>query len=469
VTICAGAIVLTALVVSIASLALAASTFPDVPATHPYYTAITDLASRGIIGGYANGNFGPGDDVKRQQFAKMIVLTGGYPVSESDVCHFVDVAKSDATTFYPDNFVAVCAARGITTGKTATTFDPYGNITRYQVVTMVVRAADDLQPGLLAAPPTGWNGNSTWAADPTHGANAARAEYNGLLAGLDLSTLSPSGNMTRGEVAQVLHNLLAKLTPPTTTTTSASTTTSSSSTTTTTQAGTTTTSSSTTTTSSTTSTTVTHPVTMTLPAGIDPVNTSHQVTVRVVDQFGNPFPGVKVYFYGQATEGSGVPTAAQSYAGNPVTTDASGVASAAAPCPVWSNWNIWAQVNSNGSPGGSASIPQVPPVAGVAFSNVVTEYWADTVLMTLGSGGIQLTIPSSAGYPELALLSGRTFNVYRDSALIGALVGTGVYGSASGSTINLNQAIGSGINLYVNFVGDSLVNNAPNWIWRLTP
>ena len=97
VSLCVGAIVLAAVVVSVASLALATtSSFPDVPSTHPYYPAITDLASRSIIGGYVNGNFGPADPVTRQQFAKMIVLTGGYPVSESDVCSFTDVAKSDA-------------------------------------------------------------------------------------------------------------------------------------------------------------------------------------------------------------------------------------------------------------------------------------------------------------------------------------------------------------------------------------
>ena len=113
----AGMVIAVALVVSFTSFALAASGLPDVPATHPYYLAIDELASEGIIGGYADGNFGPSDPVTRQQFAKMIVLTGGYPVSESDVCPFADVARSDATTFYPDNYVAVCAANGITTAR----------------------------------------------------------------------------------------------------------------------------------------------------------------------------------------------------------------------------------------------------------------------------------------------------------------------------------------------------------------
>jgi S-layer homology domain len=244
---CVIAVITVAMLIALVSLALADPvSFPDVPASHPYHTAILDLASRGIIGGYANGNFGPTDDVARQQFAKMAVLTGGYPVSEANVCTFVDVPKAGPTTLYPDNYIAVCAAAGITTGTTPTTFDPYGNITRYQVLSMVVRMADNLHPGLLAAPPSGYAGSSGWGSNPTHGANALRAEYNGLLAGLQLATLNPNGNMSRGEVAQVLHNLLVKMTP-TTTTTGASTTT--------TGASTTTTGASTTTTSSTTTTT----------------------------------------------------------------------------------------------------------------------------------------------------------------------------------------------------------------------
>ena len=60
--------------------------FPDVPAGHPYYNAIYDLADRGIIAGYEDGTFGPGDPVTRQQFAKMIVKTLGYTVTGTEVC-----------------------------------------------------------------------------------------------------------------------------------------------------------------------------------------------------------------------------------------------------------------------------------------------------------------------------------------------------------------------------------------------
>ena len=220
VSVCFGATVLAALMLLVMSLALAQPpTFPDVPATHPYYDAITDLASRGIIDGYGNGDFGPGNAVTRRQFAKMIVLTGGYPVSEGDVCTFTDVEKSGSTSFYPDNYVAVAAAHQITKGTGPELFSPDAHISRYQVISMVVRAVEDLKPGLLDVPPASWEGAGGWGDDADHGANARRAEYNGLLPGLALTGLDPWGDMSRGEVAQVLHNLLGKVTPPTTTTT----------------------------------------------------------------------------------------------------------------------------------------------------------------------------------------------------------------------------------------------------------
>ena len=196
----------------LASAAVAAGVFPDVGVFHPYHGAIRELATLDIIKGYANGNFGPDDSVTRQQFAKMIVKTAGYEVSGGVVCPFKDVASQlGEDPLYPSKYVAVCAAHGITVGKTPTTFDPYGQITRYQAISMVVRAADDLQHDLLPVPSADWESESGWTGDPTHGANAARAESGGLLDGLDFS-LDPYRPMTRGEVAQILHNLIAKLT-----------------------------------------------------------------------------------------------------------------------------------------------------------------------------------------------------------------------------------------------------------------
>ncbi len=199
-------------------LATSALAFTDVSG-HPYADAIADLSGRGIINGYEDGTFRPNNPVWRQHFAKMIVLTLDLQVSEDDVCPFSDVDIGGPSTLYPDNYIAVAAARGITNGTGAGKFSPTAEISRAQVITMVVRAADNLEPGLLLDPPVGYENTWGTAFSPTHGGNARKAEFNELLSGLLLAGLDPWAAMPRGEVAQVLHNLLLRIaegpiTPP---------------------------------------------------------------------------------------------------------------------------------------------------------------------------------------------------------------------------------------------------------------
>jgi hypothetical protein len=179
--------------------------FSDVPSTHPYYAQITAIAGVGIVGGYADGTFGPDRSVTRQQFAKMIVKALGLAVSGTEICPFSDVGRNlDAKDpFYPDKYVAVCATAGITTGTSATTFNPTGTMTRAQLITMVARAAQLPDPPIDYSPPfADFSG--------THYTWARKAAYAGLLAGLQsmgsgFDFLKPA---TRGEVCVLLQGLL---------------------------------------------------------------------------------------------------------------------------------------------------------------------------------------------------------------------------------------------------------------------
>lgn len=185
--------------------------FWDVPAAHPYASAIEQLAARDVVDGQTDGSFGLYQMIFRQQFAKMLVNVLGFAPTEADVCHFPDVDKP-STSLYPDNYVAVAAKHGLVTGYADGRFGPYDSITRAQVLTMVVRAAP--LAGLQLSEPdsayytSGVNRNFN---DPTHGHNAQLAEFNGLCGGLMLDPdyrWNPWVVATRGEVAQVLWRLV---------------------------------------------------------------------------------------------------------------------------------------------------------------------------------------------------------------------------------------------------------------------
>lgn len=110
--------------------------FPDVPPTHPYYQAITTLASAGIIRGYADGNFGPEDPILRAQMAALICRSMGWE-TENVGTPFPDQGGVD-----PDLWrnVGALAARGVARGYSDGTYDPTGRVLNAQTISFITRA-----------------------------------------------------------------------------------------------------------------------------------------------------------------------------------------------------------------------------------------------------------------------------------------------------------------------------------------
>ncbi|HZK49019.1 MAG TPA: S-layer homology domain-containing protein [Thermoleophilia bacterium] len=181
---------------------LSTQRFIDVPPTHSYASQIEALADLGVISGFGDGYFQPNASVVREQFAKMIVLTLGLPVSESDVPPFADVQVTPGS-LYPAAYIAVAARAGITRGVTADRFAPWNKITRAEVITMVVRAANLPEPPADYQPPFG-------DFSPTFYPYARKAAYAGILDGL--VGMGSSYNFwtpaTRGEVCALLSSLM---------------------------------------------------------------------------------------------------------------------------------------------------------------------------------------------------------------------------------------------------------------------
>jgi hypothetical protein len=185
--------------------------FTDIDSS-PYRDAIEGLYGAGVVAGYpvpGGLEFRPENPLWRAQFAKMIALALGLTATEDLASPFTDLGEDAPDDLYPHEFVAAAYAAGITTGLTPTTFSPFTDITRAQVVTMTVRAARSLDPGRLAAPPAGYTG-TLGAFSPVHAESMAWAEYNGLLAGLEGfgPDWDPWQAATRGEAAQIVWALV---------------------------------------------------------------------------------------------------------------------------------------------------------------------------------------------------------------------------------------------------------------------
>lgn len=191
--------------------------FLDVDSKHNYYDAIEGLCKAKVIEGYpvtGGSEFRPQNNLFRAQFAKMILGVLKIPVTENHWLDsqkpFTDLGTDDPGNLYPHDYVGKAYALGITKGKTLTTFSPYTDVTRAQVITMMVRAAKALKP-VLSDPPGGWKDGplAGYYGNTTHGENVRIAAYNGLLQGI--AGLSASWDCekpaTRGEAAQLMWNL----------------------------------------------------------------------------------------------------------------------------------------------------------------------------------------------------------------------------------------------------------------------
>ena len=108
--------------------AVTGQTFTDVPPSHTFYLYIERMARRGIINGYSDGTFRPGNNATRGQIAKIVSNSAGFswePTGQT----FTDVPTS--SPFYV--FVERLAHEGVIGGYSDGTFRPQNNATRGQV------------------------------------------------------------------------------------------------------------------------------------------------------------------------------------------------------------------------------------------------------------------------------------------------------------------------------------------------
>ncbi|WP_425609164.1 S-layer homology domain-containing protein [Ureibacillus aquaedulcis] len=110
--------------------------FSDVDSTSPYFREINALYERGIIRGYQDQTFKPGNSLTRAEMASILVNAFDIRISSSITYPFKDIGASSWSRSY---IQALYDAR-VTTGTSKTTFSPNEPVKRDQMASFVVRA-----------------------------------------------------------------------------------------------------------------------------------------------------------------------------------------------------------------------------------------------------------------------------------------------------------------------------------------
>ena len=110
--------------------------FTDMPNIHWAYSYVALLYCNGVISGYDDGTFRPGNTTSRAQLAKMLALAFGWTLYNPIMPDFSDVPFG--STYY--QFIETAYTRGIISGYSDGTFRPGNPVTRAQVTKMLVLA-----------------------------------------------------------------------------------------------------------------------------------------------------------------------------------------------------------------------------------------------------------------------------------------------------------------------------------------
>jgi hypothetical protein len=110
--------------------------FSDITSGSWYAGPVSDLISRGIIKGFADGTFKPAKSVTREEFAKIICLAMNWTLINPDKPSFSDVAKNRWSYAY----IETAKAHGVISGYPNGAFAPDKNISRAELAVISVKA-----------------------------------------------------------------------------------------------------------------------------------------------------------------------------------------------------------------------------------------------------------------------------------------------------------------------------------------
>ncbi|MVP02460.1 SpoIID/LytB domain-containing protein [Paenibacillus lutrae] len=176
-------------------------TFADLPGTHWAFKTVEELTANHMINGTSESTFEPQRSITRAEFTALLVRA--MKLSASGMHTFTDVRADE---WYADS-IAIAFQAGIVEGKTSTTFEPKANITRQEMVAMMMRAYNKAAAGSASAAAsfTDESEVADWALPYVKIA----AELN-LIDGRENGKFVPNGMSTRAEAATIIKRITAE-------------------------------------------------------------------------------------------------------------------------------------------------------------------------------------------------------------------------------------------------------------------
>lgn len=183
---------------------VSAPAFTDL-ANYPWAESyINSLASAGIVNGYNDNTFRPGDNVKRADFIIMLLKAMGVDTTQAVTDNFSDV-RADK---YYYNAVGIAKQLGIASGNNDGTFNPDNNITRQDMMILAKKAVE-MQTG------TTLTGDSSVLDQFADKANISAYAVDSLAAMVENNIVSgtgnniqPKDNTTRAQAAVIISKVL---------------------------------------------------------------------------------------------------------------------------------------------------------------------------------------------------------------------------------------------------------------------
>ncbi len=161
--------------------------------------AVVKLANDGVVSGKSEYHFCPNDNITRAEFVKMLIGALGFEIKTSEH-RFDDVAPENWA--YP--YICTAVENGIVFGYSESEFGAGGNITRQDMITMLIRALK-LNKNIGARSEYELPFDDTVEIDGYALDNVKTAVYYKLVSGMGDNCFKPKACATRAQAAMIIY------------------------------------------------------------------------------------------------------------------------------------------------------------------------------------------------------------------------------------------------------------------------